>query len=214
MPFEIVNIETPDLQQRAFTRSLLQFRQSPVFLSVLYALMAEVQVFVAALTETMIARMPATASNEQLDAIGRIVGQLRTLIDFDTIAWFAPDKPYQTVDTTPAWVTNAPLSGSVIATDSWMRQLIEAKVSRNFVKYGSIPELKEVIKQAFGVDIGFNRTDIMTVEIIVQDNTSFNLVSLLEKYVDSPTSEHAYFLPLAAGVRVSSVVRLSDFISS
>lgn len=214
MAFESIEITSPDLIERAVSRTLLQFRESPVFLDTIAALTSEVQVLIDAIVEVIKYRGPADARGEQLNAIGRIVGQLRTLIGFDAIEWLKADTLYQGADQVPVWTAGAPTSGDYEADDSWYRQLIEAKVARNMIKYCSVPEIQEFVRLAFNIDISFVTVDTMTVQIIVPDSTSTNIINLLSSYTETDIAEHIYFLPLAAGVQIASVIRYSDYVDS
>ena len=213
--FTSIEIEAEDIEQRSVERTLAQFRHSQLFIDVLLAFCSEVQVLLNATVETIKKRTPAEASGEQLNALGRIVGQTRTLIGYDAIAWFNPDRGLQGPDRVPVWVQNAPEAGNYEASDSWYRQLIEAKISRNTIKYASAPEIINFVQQALGVDISFIITGPMTVQVIVSDNADFNTMSLLESYnPDINNAEHVYFLPLAAGVQIASVRKLSEYLDS
>ena len=212
--FDRINITAEDLNARAVRRTLLQFRRSPLFVDVLIALISEVQVLLNTIVDVIKYRGPRDAYGAQLDGIGDIVGQIRQLIGFDSIQWFAFDRSYQGFDSVPVWVINAPYAGDYIADDAFYRQLIEAKVSRNFVRYASVPEIQTVVKQAFGIDISFVRVDIMTVKLVVSDHASNNVTNLLESYIVNESAERVYFLPLAAGVKIASVERLSEHLES
>ena len=210
MAFDQIQIEAGDSTERAVSRTLLQFRRSPVFLEILGAFISQVQELLDAIIAVIYLRSPADARSVNLDALGRIVGQMRSLIGFDAIAWFQPDRDRQGADSVPVWVTNAPISGDYVAADSWFRQLIEAKVSRNFTRHASVPEIQAFVHQAFNMDISFRRIDTMTIQVIVPDSTDFNTMSLFERHEEINRTEHVYFLPFAAGVRIGSVIRLSD----
>jgi len=212
--FDPITISAGNSTERMISRTLLQFRKSQVFIDFIAAMASEVQSLLEASIQVIKQRCPAEAVGNQLDGIGRIVGQLRLLLGFDTIAWFTPDRLLQGPDQVPVWVTNAPLSGDVAADDTFFRQLIEAKVTRNFVRFASIPEIKQFFRQSFNLEISFVRIDTMTIQVIVPDETSFNVTSLLERSWDIGGAEHIYFLPLAAGVHVSSVLRLSEYLDS
>lgn len=214
MAFSPVEITADNLTERMISRTLLQFRKSPVFIDLLNAMATELQALLQAAIDVIKYRSPADASGEQLDGLGRIVGRLRTLIGFDAIPWFAPDKEETRVDMAPVWVLNAPIAGDYLADDGWFRQLIEAKVSRNFIRYGSVPEIQNYIRQAFGIPISLVRTDVMTVLAIVPDSTPYNVLTTLGSYEEMSAAEHAYFLPLAAGVQLAQVVRMSDYLDS
>ena len=212
MAFEEIEITAGNSIERAIQRILIQFRKSPVLIDLLAAFVNEVQVLLDATIQVIKMRGPANAAGEQLDGIGRIVGQLRTVINFDTIAWFIPDRLYQGSDQAPAWVKNAPLANNVEADDAWFRQLIEAKVSRNFIRWASVPEIQQFCQYAFGIDVSIRRIDHMTIQIIIPDDTGLNTMNAMNQFVSNDLAESTYLLPFAAGVYVSSVLRLSETI--
>lgn len=212
--FNPINLPQKNSTERAVSRTLLQFRNSPVFISILAAFISEVQALLNTIQQVIKMRGPAEAQGEQLDALGRIVGQPRTLVGFDAIEWFAPDRNFQGADASPVWVRNAPVSENFIAGDFWYRQLIEGKVARNHIKYASVPEIQNFVKQAFNVDISIVRTDVMTVQVIVHPNTDNNTMLLFERYEMTETAEKVYFLPFAAGVQIASVIKVEEDSSS
>lgn len=210
MAFKKIEVTAPDIEGRMQSRTLLQFRKAPVFNEVLSVFAGEVQKLVDAITASIVERGPADATGEQLDAIGRIVGQGRVLVNYDSIDWFTPDIAYRGPDQTPAWVTNAPIAGNYTATEADYRRLIEAKVTSNMTKYGSVPELQAMVKGAFNVDVGVIIVDVMTVKLVVPDSTSNNIIDLLSIKGDTNRADAIHFIPLPATVHVSQVVRFSD----
>jgi len=210
MAFDAVNIPSSDSLGRMVSRTLLQFRNSPVFQGVLAAFAKEVQALLDATRDVMRYRTAAEAQGVNLEAIGRIVGQGRVLFDYNSIAWFAPDSGLQKIDQTPAWVSNAPLSGDVEVNDTIYRQLIEGKVYRNFCSSGSVPEIQDVVKKTFGIDVSFIRTDAMTVKMVVPDGTPLGVINFLSRVGDSDQADSVYFLPFPATLRIAQVVYLSD----
>lgn len=186
----------------------MQFRKSPVFLQVLGALLSELEVFITALKQVMEYRTCSKAVGENLDVLGRIVGQFRELINYSNITWFTPDAEYAVLNQAPIWVTNAPLANSYVADDFWFRQLIEGKIARNFVQYGSVPEIQDMVKRALGIDISIVNVpgNPLTVLIIVPDNTSLNNLLLLQRVGNNATVDSVFFLPLPAGVQIAQVI--------
>lgn len=212
MAFEKVNLEHVDAVTRAATRVLLQFRYSPVFQQVLQAFILQIDELITTIEDTIVYRSPADAVGEQLDVLGRIVGSDRELVDFSLIGWFTADSFYYGVDQAPAWVTNANISDNLEADDFWYRQLIEGKIFRNFVQYGSIPELKDMIKKSFGIECSIIRTtELLTVAIIVPDTTPLNTIQFLLRVADTKIAEQVHLLPIPATVKIAQVLRYSDY---
>lgn len=78
--FAPINYQPIDLQQRAFSRMLLQFRDSPVLLSLLWGFVSELQNLSDAIAGVINGRDPSKATGYNMDAIGRIVGQPRVIL--------------------------------------------------------------------------------------------------------------------------------------
>lgn len=213
MAFREIEFPENDIGERALSRILLQFRQSEVFLSLLDALIFEVAIFVAAAEQVQKERTCYSAAGEQLDALGRIVGQTRELVDYDVVVWFTPDTFYASVDQAPAWVINAPLTGSYIAGDSWLRQLIQGKILRNHTMFGSVPEIQNMVSESLGLTISIvNTSDVMTIQIIVPDNAAINNIELLSRVKNNNTVDSVCYLPLPATCQIAQVTRLSDYL--
>lgn len=203
-----VSIEQPevDLAERATERTLLQFRKSTTFLNVLQSFILEVLALQDALLLLIKDRGPADASGDNLDAIGRIVGQDRTIFNYTALTWFTPDVVGYEADLSPAWVTGIPQSGSYIVDDKWFRDLILARVLRNFSYYGSIPEIQAVILQALGVTVSFYCVGPMEVIMLAPPTMprwvlNFMLRIATNKYVDGIT-----FAPFPATLNISRVL--------
>ena len=152
MALSPITIPIPDMLSRMQSRILTQFRGSPVLQGVLTALASEVQALMDATVGVMQAFVPFNAMGVQLDAIGRIVGQDRGIAEIEP--WFTPDTDYYGHPdlTTPVWVTNAPLTGSLIIDDTTYRNYISAKIYRNFIRSGSITEIIDFVKYLFEID--------------------------------------------------------------
>ena len=177
---------TINVADRAISRTLLQFRQSPVFIDLLLALCSQVWELQRATVDVINKRGPADAGGEVLNTIGRIVGQSRLFIDSG-------------IDQSPAALD-----------DTWYRSLIEARIARNFVIYGSLPEIQNVIKLAIGLDASFYRIGPMTIQFIAPLTVPmWQIIFILQQSGDSH-SEGVTFVPVAATVLIDSVLFVPD----
>ncbi len=210
MHFEPVEFPAIDLQTRAAGRLLRQFRRSPVLLQVLHALVAEIQEFMDACGDVLRLRTPHDARGEQLNAIGRIVGQDRVLVDYSEIAWFAPDLDNRGADQSPVWCVGAPLLDTAIANDELYRTLIQAKVYRNFVRYGSISEIQEAAREAFGVPVSFQRTGPVDVALLVPRSVPLHVLGFLTEKTTTVRADDEYISPYPATVRITDTMFLFD----
>ena len=212
MPFPSVTAQEYVLQamERMYSRILVQFRQSPVFLSMLQAFADKVQALSDQIIATIEKRTVPQGMEEQLDVIGRIVGQTRELLSYETAPWLTPDVNYRSIDQTPVWVVNAPLGGNLVVGDMFFRQLIEGKIYRNFSYYGSVPEIQAMVKAAFGIDVSVVRSGPLAIYMVVPDSTGDSVIQWLKRTGESVTTELPYYLPIAATVYVTEVYRYSD----
>lgn len=186
-----IDIDAIDLQARAAGRLLWQFRRSPVLLSILHALVEEIQAAIDMLLDMQRLRMPEAATGENLDAIGRIVGQDRILIDYSERVWMRPDTANQGPDIAPVWTSGAPRYQSAAADDWLYRILIKAKIYRNFCRYGSILEIQSAALRAFGVNVSLQDS---STTLLVQSDIALHILGFLtEERTDSRMD--SYFLP-------------------
>jgi len=213
MAFDPVILEKIDAASRMVSRTLLQFRSSPVFLQVISAFAAEIQALLDATQDVIVARTPATARDSQLDALGRIVGQDKALVDYSVFDWFTPDIGGRGADSGAAWVIDAPLGETVMVSGTDYRKLIEGRVALNMTQYGSVPEIQQMIERTFGFTASIIRVNLMTVKIVVPDHVSDNDIALLSRKFTTTKVNDTYFIPLAATTQISEVVRMSDHIT-
>ncbi len=205
MSFDPVTFKTVEVLKRMISRLLLQFQDAPVLTHILAAFSAECQVFLDTVQEVVVQRSPLDAIGEQLESIGRIVGQSRIVVDYEDVTWFSPDAAGLCPDIAPAWVAGVSVSGSLLADDTVYRQLIEAKIFRNFTEYGSIPENQTVAQLAFGADVSFIPIGPMEVDVIIPSNVSKTVVKIL---TDSLSSQGNYIsvMPYPPTLNICSIV--------
>jgi len=179
MTFDPIEFEKIDILERMYSRLLLQFQDAPVLKDILQAFGWELDALLSAVEEVVVERGPADAIKVQLESLGRIVGQSRVSIDQSVLAWLSTDVPGETIDRSPAWVTNVPVLTFLFANDDIYRQLIEARIYRNFTQYGSIPENQRVALLAFDLNVSFRRIGPMIVDIQVPRDTSRTTIAII-----------------------------------
>lgn len=210
MAFDPIEIDLQDLIERAASRPLVQFRQAEVFNCLLAALNSQTQELQEAAESVILDRSPLDAIGEQLNALGRIVGQDRIVFDYSLIEYFAPDTLGQSIDAAPVWVETAPISENLIVDDTWYRQLIEAKIFRNFAKFGSINENKEVANLALGIHINFVLTGPMQVSIILPYNTPTYAINFLTSFITTSSADRISFMPYPQTLEITSVILIPE----
>lgn len=149
MSFDPVILKEIEIIERMISRLLLQFQHAPVMIDILCAFSFELQFLIDNIGKVVVERSPFEAVVEQLNALGRIVGQPRCVIDFE------------------------------LADDDQYRRLIEAKVFRNFAQFASVPENQEIALLAFDAVVSFKHLAPMRVGIIVPDTTTLDQIKIL-----------------------------------
>lgn len=198
-----------DLFRMAFNDQLDVFRESPVLVGVLSALVREAQDLYDAVTASLWARTIDGAQGAQLDVIGRIVGLWpRPTQNGAAIDYFTPDNNALGPDWAAAYVQGAPLAGQIPIGDGLYRIAIRAKIARNHVKYGSAPELQYFAQLAYGVTISVRNVGNGNVELLVPSSTPPSVVAQLTAERSDETADFQYGLPLPATAKITSVVYL------
>ena len=211
MAFVDVQFPYNDLIERAISRTLKQFRQSPVLLSILAVLAGEIQKLEDAICNVMYLRTPAQARGVNLEVLNRIVGQTTGFVNLTTLSWFTPDVEGDSVDQAPIWCINAPDSGSIPVEGDFSKTYLEGKIFRNMLKYCSVPEIQQFAKLMFEIDVSVVLTGPMNVTVVVADHVSNNTLSMMKSVTNVKNCESVYFLPVPAGF-VLNVLRLRDMV--
>jgi hypothetical protein len=143
-----------DLFDEAHQRLLWQFRNSENICEYLTAIFTETQLIFDTVIDVLDQRQLAKASGEQLDVIGRIVGQDRVVVGAsESLFGFADDAtalPFaelvdgELVGGGRFLELGEPESGTRELTDGEYRQFIIAKIYRNHMKTASACELAAI----------------------------------------------------------------------
>lgn len=185
-------------------RTLFQFRSSALFQEVLAAFAKELQELQDAIRGVQESRTILGATGEQLDMIGRIVGQRRVLADFADVPWFTPDSSFL-LDSSPIWTIGAVTTADVAEQDGQYRKLILAKIFRNFARYCSIPEIQQCIRVAFGIEAAFTLVGPMELAITLPKNTPANLLRFFTSTFSNEFADDISWLPIAQTCRIVTV---------
>lgn len=207
IPFTEKEINMQVRGQSRFTE-ILQNRL--VLCAFLEALSSEVQEAYDIVLEVLRARTLARAFGVNLDILGDIVGQQRILRNAADIPYFQWDTQERGWDQGPWWSTGADLTGNLPATDSQFRNLIVAKVFRNHVRYGSIPELVVFIKLLFDLDVTIRTVGPMEIDIVVPSTATESQTLSIQEVADDQEVDRRYFLPLPATCRINQVISAPD----
>jgi hypothetical protein len=143
-----------DLFPEAQKRLLWQLRNSDTICNYLGAIFTEMQLLFNAVIDVLDERQLAKAAGEQLNVIGRIVGQDRVVIDASTQFFAWDDTPNalgwgereeDIIIGGGRWKEiGEPTSGTRVLLDVEFRQFIVAKIFRNHMKFASPCELSSI----------------------------------------------------------------------
>lgn len=184
------------------------FEDSPVFdkfLQLGTLPYAEIQ---QVIKQMMQERSLETAVGAQLDIIGRIVGQDRTLIEADLVPYFgflgalAPESYGSATDSSVGgywWDLTKPLAGNITLSDEQYRIFIKAKIMKNVTR--ATPEdVIKFIKFVFDIKNVYISLDSEAHALIfVSDDISLFEKVLLRYFTEGKFK--SYFIPKTIGVR-------------
>ena len=209
------NFENINYLDLARTRTTEQFKleNTPVFDAFLQLLTVEMQTLQRTFQDLMQLRSLDTATGEQLDVIGRIVGQDRVLLSADLYEFFgfqgalkAGSYGNLTDSTIGAkwWSLGKPLGGNVQLDDDTYRTFIRAKILKNTTASTSEDFIK-AINLIFGTEstlaIEDTSTEPATVMVLFNRHLS-DFEKALLYYVDDSGGYPSRLIPKTVGVRL------------
>lgn len=198
-----------DLVLRAWSRMLSQFWGAPVMKAFVETLITNgPQWAYDEIVKQQEANSLYMAEGDNLDAIGRIVGQPRTPYRYDDSRWLFADRPGQGADQAPAWVTGASLTGNTPASDVEFRQMILARVACNFSRFSSAPEMAYLVEFATGRTASWRRVGPMECEIIVSGAISRTHLEVLTRCATTTGCDDIFAFPYPATLNLSAVTFL------
>lgn len=198
-----------NLKEISESRVLSQFYNSKVLKLLLGAFTAEIQELSTAITDLIKYRTLPYAEGEQLDAIGRIVGQDRTGYEYDEGYWFAPDTSGVQPDNGAWWVQNAMQASEEQMDDATLRKWIWLKILQNHNLYSSVPEIKNAVLDGLGETIGIEAYGPMEADIYVSKNISLTNKYLITYNQNTRLTDNDYKIAYPATTSIHSVIEES-----
>lgn len=195
-----------DLLEQALNRMLSQHYDKCVLRQFVAAIIDEAQRAYDAIIDMQEQRIVYNAEGENLNALGRIVGEDRKPWTYDDSTWLFFDRQGQGYDQVVMWCINAPLGRYVEVEDQQYRINIIAKAIKNHTLVASIPEITYLINYLFDINVSYEKTGPNEVRIIVPDNISTTQLRLLtQSYTDNRVDE-SYYIPYPATLSFSEVL--------
>lgn len=195
-----------DIVLRVGGRRLPQFKRGSVRCGVLTEQSRQLQEIYDEIVHVLDFRTLANARGVVLDAIGRIVGQKRELLNQADKNWFTPDNALGRPDSAPVWITGVPTAGSLPAGDSEYLDLIVSKIFKNHVQHGSIPEILQFVRLLYGINISIRKLGLSQIQLIVPSGTPDYVVVTLRSLVSDDRADNRWFLPQCPTVDIVSVL--------
>lgn len=196
-----------DLAAKALTRLLSQFWDSPVMKAFLDALVRlGPQDLYDRILDAQERQSLFLARGEDLDAIGRIVGQPRLPYRYDESRWIFADRAGQGADQQYAWVAGASLSGREPVEDPLYRRLILARIACNFCRFSSLPEMAHLAGLVAGRRASWRRTGPMEAELLIDGGVSRAGLEILTRRESHAGADDVYLFPYPATLNLKRIV--------
>ncbi len=201
------SIYEKDMSEKAISRILTQFHNSPVLQESLKAFIKNAPQYVYdEILKFQEANSLYMAEGENLDAIGRIVGQPRIPYQFDDSRWFFMDRGGQGFDQGLFWCSPAKLIGTTPANDAQYRMMILARIACNFNRFSSRPELQYLSQFVTGEKVSWAVTGPMEAQIIVRVGISLSKLGYLINFTTNTLADDIPMIPYPATLKITSIM--------
>ena len=195
-----------NLVEQALGRMLSQHYDKCVLRQFAAAFAEECQELYAACLDLQKQRTPYYAEGENLDALGRIVGEPRSPWQYDDSFYLFYDRHGQSFDQGIVWCIGAPLGGNFTVDDLQYRTNIIVQAIKNHTLAASVPEIIDFMELALGTAASFEKTGPNEVKLIVPSNTSSaQLYRLIYTWSDGRVDD-GYWMPYPATLSFSGAV--------
>lgn len=195
-----------DLVSAGLDRILAQYKNSPLLNDIIRVWLEEVQELYDAIIDLQEKRTIYAAEGDTLDILGRIVGAKRQDFNYNDNYYFTPDKGGVSPDNGYAWCQNAPLAGIALQNDDLFRNSIWRKALSNFVKFGSVPEVQEIVSAYMDEPVGFETTNPFTGTLVVSADIGLTNLEILTYTQDNEQVNHQYRIPYPTTTDFEGVV--------
>lgn len=187
-----------NLVRQALSRLLDQHADKPLLRRFVATLLLEVQDLYDALIDLQEGRTLYAAEDENLNALGRIVGEPRTPYQYDDSHWLFADRTAQSPDSAAAWCVNAPFAAFLPVDDSQYKMNILSRIIKNHTLAASVPELERLTRLLTGQYISYDKTGPMQVSVLAPANLSATALNLLSRAQSSRRADDVFQLPYPA----------------
>ena len=195
-----------DIVAAGVDRILAQYKNSYLFKQLLSVWLKQCQQLYDAIIDLQEYRTIYRASGRTLDGLGRIVGAKRQDFNYSDNYYFSPDKAGVSPDNGYAWCKNAPQAGIALQNDDLFRNSIWRKALSNFVKFGSVPEIQEIVSAYMDEPVGFETTNPFTGTLVVSADIGLTNLEILTYTQNTEQVEHQFRIPYPTTTDFEGVV--------
>lgn len=197
-----------NLKKISESRLLSQYHDSKILKQLLGAFTEEIQELMDALVDLMEYRTISKARGSSLDAIGRIVGQPRTIYQYDSNFWFTPDDVGLSPDNGYWWMSPYPQALEQDMDDITYSKWLWMKILSNHNLFSSYPEIKEDIYDGLGEIVEIEQDGMMTGKIYCKNEISLTNYVLLDYHRNTNVVDNDFFFEYPATTKISSKVKV------
>lgn len=195
-----------DVVAAGLDRILAQYKHSYLFKQLLSVWLKQCQQLYDAIIDLQEYRTIYSATGDTLDGLGRIVGSNRQNFNYSDTYYFTPDKSGVGCDNGYAWCKNAPQAGIAMQNDDLYRNSIWRKAISNFVKFGSVPEIQDVVSAYMDEPVGFEVTNPFTGTLVVSADIGLTNLEILTYTQNTEQVEHQFRIPYPTTTDFEGVV--------
>lgn len=196
-----------NLKEISENRLLSQYVDGRILKLLLGVLTSEIQELLDAIVDLMEYRTLQKAEGEQLDAIGRIVGQKRLAYDYEEDYWFAPDENSVQPDIGHWWSNPAEQAILEPMDDATYRQWIWLKILENHNLFSAKEEIENMVLEGIEEEIGIESEGLMNGKIYCNTEISLTKYNLLSYHKDNLQVENEFIFPYSATTKITDVER-------
>lgn len=197
--------EEKDLTQEALQLLVSRLYTSCTLRKFIGVLIGQVQELYDELIEMQRQRCLYYAKGEQLDAIGRIVGQRRSPFEYSEDYYFWWDRAGQGFDQAPWYTDNAPMGSNVTETDPRYMESITYRIVKNHTLVASIPELNNLFSAMLGFTPSYIKLGPYECEIAVPNSVSVTNLYRISVPYNTLQVDHDYDIAYPATFNLSGV---------
>lgn len=187
-----------DLVQDALGKTLSIFYDSCTLRQFIAVLVGEVQELYEAAIDVEKYRTLYYAEGVQLEGIGRIVGQDRSLNQYSDESWFKWDTSGQSFDQMPWYVTGASFDSYEAADDETFKYNILTRIIKNHTLVASVPEITQLIKLILGINVSFIKIGPNEVNLVVGSGISVGELYTLTHFYNDLRVDRTFQVPYPA----------------